>query len=156
MSRLIVPLGMMVCLCVSLASDTAAQREGLIVGFGAGPGVTTGDVDTKVGVAVDLKIGAMMSDFVQLYLTSKVNFFSEDGAAIAAGIHGLGVTRQWVSGFSVNGAAAHKADPGDRIIICCYAQLDQKEMASYKPKLVYLNENNQIIRIGNQIPVQVA
>ncbi len=58
--------------------------------------------------------------------------------------------------ISVNGAAAHKANPGDRLIICCYAQLDQKEMASYKPKLVYLNENNEIIQIGNQIPVQVA
>jgi aspartate 1-decarboxylase len=58
--------------------------------------------------------------------------------------------------ISVNGAAAHKANPGDRIIICCYAQLEQKEMRSYKPRLVYLNEANQIIRTSNQIPVQVA
>jgi aspartate 1-decarboxylase len=58
--------------------------------------------------------------------------------------------------ISVNGAAAHKANPGDRVIICCYAQLDQKEAASHKPRLVYLNEDNAIMRIGNQIPVQVA
>lgn len=58
--------------------------------------------------------------------------------------------------ISVNGAAAHKANPGDRIIICCYAQLDQKDMLTFKPKLVYLNEANQIIRTSNQIPVQVA
>ncbi len=58
--------------------------------------------------------------------------------------------------ISVNGAAAHKANPGDRVIICCYAQLDQKEAASHKPRLVYLNEDNEIMRIGNQIPVQVA
>jgi len=58
--------------------------------------------------------------------------------------------------ISVNGAAAHKANPGDRVIICSYAQLDQKELVTFKPKLVYLDENNQITRTSDQIPVQVA
>ena len=57
---------------------------------------------------------------------------------------------------SVNGAAAHKANPGDRVIIACYAQLEQKEVATFKPKLVYLNQHNQITHTSNQIPVQVA
>lgn len=58
--------------------------------------------------------------------------------------------------ISVNGAAAHKASPGDRVIICSYVQLEQKEVASFKPKLVYLDANNHIMRTGEQIPVQVA
>ena len=58
--------------------------------------------------------------------------------------------------ISVNGAAAHKANPGDRVIICAYVQLDQKEAAVFKPKLVYLNETNAITRTSDQIPVQVA
>jgi aspartate 1-decarboxylase len=58
--------------------------------------------------------------------------------------------------ISVNGAAAHKANPGDRVIICTFAVFEQKELASYKPRLVYLDEGNQIQRIGNAIPVQVA
>lgn len=58
--------------------------------------------------------------------------------------------------ISVNGAAAHKANPGDRIIICSYTQLDQKEAGSFKPKLVYLDEKNNITHTGDQIPVQVA
>ncbi len=58
--------------------------------------------------------------------------------------------------ISVNGAAAHKAQPGDRIIICSYVQLEQKEVANFKPKLVYLDENNQITHSSDQIPVQVA
>ena len=58
--------------------------------------------------------------------------------------------------ISVNGAAAHKANPGDRVIICSYAQLDQKELITFKPRLVYLDENNQITRTSDQIPVQVA
>lgn len=58
--------------------------------------------------------------------------------------------------ISVNGAAAHKANPGDRVIICSYAQLDQKELISFKPKLVYLDEDNRITHTSDQIPVQVA
>ncbi|OUR63972.1 aspartate 1-decarboxylase [Methylophaga sp. 42_25_T18] len=58
--------------------------------------------------------------------------------------------------ISVNGAAAHKASPGDRIIICAYTSMDEKEVAKFKPTLVYLDENNDIIRMGNSIPVQAA
>ncbi|NOZ37785.1 MAG: aspartate 1-decarboxylase [Gammaproteobacteria bacterium] len=58
--------------------------------------------------------------------------------------------------ISVNGAAAHKANPGDIVIICAYVGLNQQELASFKPKLVYLDENNHITHTRNTIPVQVA
>ena len=58
--------------------------------------------------------------------------------------------------ISVNGAAAHKANPGDRVIICSYAQLSQQEAVLFKPTLVYLDQNNHIKRTGDAIPVQVA
>ena len=58
--------------------------------------------------------------------------------------------------ISVNGAAAHKANPGDRIIICTYAVLSQQEAGIFKPTLVYLDENNRIKASRNAIPVQVA
>ena len=58
--------------------------------------------------------------------------------------------------ISVNGAAAHKASPGDRIIICTYAILSQQEAAVYKPTLVYLDAGNRIKDTRNAIPVQVA
>ncbi|NOY67239.1 MAG: aspartate 1-decarboxylase [Gammaproteobacteria bacterium] len=58
--------------------------------------------------------------------------------------------------ISINGAAAHKADPGDRIIICSYARLDEKELSTFKPQLVYLDESNRIKHMRNAIPVQVA
>ncbi|MGD8547003.1 MAG: aspartate 1-decarboxylase [Thiohalophilus sp.] len=57
---------------------------------------------------------------------------------------------------SVNGAAAHKANPGDFVIICAYVGLDQKELVTYKPKLVYVDEHNNITHTRNTIPVQVA
>jgi aspartate 1-decarboxylase len=58
--------------------------------------------------------------------------------------------------ISVNGAAAHKANPDDMIIIAAYVGLDQKELATFKPKLVYVDEQNRITHTSNTIPVQVA
>jgi len=58
--------------------------------------------------------------------------------------------------ISVNGAAAHKADPGDRLIICAYASMDQSEADHFKPTIAYLNEQNRIIRVRNAIPLQQA
>lgn len=58
--------------------------------------------------------------------------------------------------ISVNGAAAHKANLGDVIIIATYVQLEQRELANFKPILVYLDENNRISHTRNTIPVQVA
>ncbi|RMD69737.1 MAG: aspartate 1-decarboxylase [Gammaproteobacteria bacterium] len=45
--------------------------------------------------------------------------------------------------ISVNGAAAHKASPGDRIIICAYAVLDAQEAQGFRPKAIYLDEHNR-------------
>ena len=58
--------------------------------------------------------------------------------------------------ISVNGAAAHKAAPNDIIIICAYVGLSQQELVSFKPKLVYVDEKNQITHTRHTIPVQVA
>lgn len=58
--------------------------------------------------------------------------------------------------ISVNGAAAHQASPGDRVIICSYARLSENEAAAHKPTLVYLNETNQVTHTRNRIPVQAA
>jgi aspartate 1-decarboxylase len=58
--------------------------------------------------------------------------------------------------ISVNGAAAHKASPGDRVIICAYATLDEAEVAVFKPSLVYCNEHNHIIGTSEEIATQVA
>jgi len=58
--------------------------------------------------------------------------------------------------ISVNGAAAHKANAGDRVIICSYAVLSQQEAAAFKPTLIYLDKNNCIKDTRHTIPVQVA
>lgn len=58
--------------------------------------------------------------------------------------------------ISINGAAAHKASPGDRIIICAYVSLDAAEIKGHAPNLVYLDENNYVTHTRNHIPTQSA
>jgi aspartate 1-decarboxylase len=58
--------------------------------------------------------------------------------------------------ISVNGAAAHKANPGDIIIIASYAMYNEIELQKYHPLLVYVDEHNRIIAQRNEIPVQAA
>ena len=58
--------------------------------------------------------------------------------------------------FSVNGAAARLACPGDLIIVCAFAILDQKEAEKHKPTLIYFNAKNEVQRSASSIPVQYA
>lgn len=57
---------------------------------------------------------------------------------------------------SINGAAAHKAAPGDVIIVCSYSDFEEREVTAFKPRLVYVDAKNGITRIGNTVPAQVA
>ncbi len=58
--------------------------------------------------------------------------------------------------ISVNGAAAHLANAGERVIICSYAQYEQVELDDHQPSLVYLEEGNVVGHTSNAIPVQLS
>jgi aspartate 1-decarboxylase len=58
--------------------------------------------------------------------------------------------------ISVNGSAAHRATPGDLIIIAAFVQLGEAELASYKPTLVYVDADNRITHTNHAIPKQAA
>ena len=49
----------------------------------------------------------------------------------------------------LNGAAARQAQVGDHVIIMCYCQMDAKEAADHKPKVVFVDEENHISRVSN-------
>lgn len=57
--------------------------------------------------------------------------------------------------ISVNGAAAHKAQPGDLLIIASYATMDEKTADTFQPTLLYFNEKNQITHSRNTLPQQI-
>ena len=58
--------------------------------------------------------------------------------------------------ISVNGAAAHKANPGDLVIIATYAVYNELELTRYAPELVYVDADNHIMDTRQAIPVQAA
>ena len=58
--------------------------------------------------------------------------------------------------FSINGAAARRACPGDLIIVCTFVQVDEKELETFKPTMVYFNSQNEITHSTHSIPVQAA
>jgi aspartate 1-decarboxylase len=58
--------------------------------------------------------------------------------------------------ISINGAAAHKANPGDLVIIATYAVYNELELARYAPELVYVDADNRILDTRQAIPVQAA
>lgn len=45
----------------------------------------------------------------------------------------------------LNGAAARKVHVGDKIIIVAYATYDEQELSHYKPKVVIVDDNNNIV-----------
>ncbi len=112
--------------------------------------VTHSELEYEGSCAIDGKLlelsGIREYEHIQIYNVSNGERFTT--YAIRAE-EGSGV-------ISVNGAAAHKASPGDIIIICAYVGLSQQELATFKPSLVYLEEHNQVIRTANTIPVQAA
>jgi aspartate 1-decarboxylase len=52
--------------------------------------------------------------------------------------------------IGLNGAAAHKGNPGDLIIIAAYALLEASELEDHLPRLVYVNEQNEITSVKQQ------
>ena len=58
--------------------------------------------------------------------------------------------------ISVNGSAAHRAQPGDLLIIAAFVSLTDAEAALHKPQLVYVDADNRIARTNTSIPKQMA
>jgi len=58
--------------------------------------------------------------------------------------------------ISVNGAAAHKANPGDLVIIATYAIYSELELQRYHPQLIYVDAHNRILDQRSSIPLQAA
>lgn len=112
--------------------------------------VTHAELDYEGSCAIDRDLmemaGILPYEQIQIYNITNGERFTTYAIEAEAGSRVI----------SVNGAAAHKASPGDRVIICAYAVLDESELASFKPSLVYLDEQNRVIRTGDRIATQAA
>jgi aspartate 1-decarboxylase len=52
----------------------------------------------------------------------------------------------------INGAAAHLNEPGDRVILATFADMDESEARTWKPQVVLVDEHNRILD-GNAVEV---
>ncbi len=51
--------------------------------------------------------------------------------------------------IGINGAAARLMQTGDLVIIISYATLNDAEARDFKPRIVHVDENNAIVRLGS-------
>jgi aspartate 1-decarboxylase len=57
----------------------------------------------------------------------------------------------------VNGAAARLVQPGDTIIVVSYAHYDERELESYRPRVVHVEAGtNRIIAIDDEVATLLA
>jgi len=112
--------------------------------------VTHAEVDYEGSCAIDghLLDAAGIHDYEQIEIYNVTN--GERFSTYA--IRGEEGSRM----ISVNGAAAHKASPGDRVIICAYGAMDEAQVAGHSPRLLYMDEHNRVKNSRNAIPVQAA
>lgn len=104
--------------------------------------VTHADLHYVGSVTVDLDL-LDASDILPGELVSIVDV--TNGARLEtytiAGERGSGV-------IGINGAAAHLMQENDIVILIAYAQMTTEEAKAYEPKVVHVDENNRIIKLG--------
>jgi aspartate 1-decarboxylase len=49
--------------------------------------------------------------------------------------------------IGINGAAAHKANAGDLVIVVAYAQMSEEEARRWEPTVLQIGENNRILEL---------
>ena len=55
----------------------------------------------------------------------------------------------------LNGAAARLVQPGDTVIIISYAQYSREELFHFRPRVVFVDENNRITQVIDDEPAGV-
>jgi aspartate 1-decarboxylase len=111
--------------------------------------VTEANVDYEGSITIDPRLmdAAGIVQWEQVHVLD-VNNGSRLTTYAIEGEAGSGV-------ICMNGAAARLIHEGDLVIILAYDMLTQDEARDHKPRLVYVNERNEIVRTAREIPVGV-
>ena len=100
--------------------------------------ITGADVDYIGSITIDRdlieKVGILPLEEVEVWDVTNGARFS---TYCLPGERGSGVVR-------INGAAAHLAHKGDRVIVAAYGHLDGKNLGTHVVKVVVPDENNHI------------
>jgi aspartate 1-decarboxylase len=126
------------------------MRRTLLIGKLHRLRVTHAERDYEGSIAIDARLleaaGMRAYERVEVYNVTNGERFS---TYTIAGEPGSGIV-------SVNGAAAHKAAPGDLVIVCAYGEFEESEADAHVPRLVYVDARNRMTRTGASIPTQAA
>ena len=105
--------------------------------------VTQADLDYVGSITIDADLldesGIMEYEKVEIADIDNGNRFE---TYTIAGERGSGV-------ICLNGAAARLVNIGDKIIIMAYAQLTPDEARDHKPTVLFVDEDNRIVRKAN-------
>jgi aspartate 1-decarboxylase len=105
--------------------------------------VTEADLDYVGSVTLDpgLMEAADLLEGEQVAIVDLTNGARVETYVIA-GARGSGVV-------GINGAAAHLVHPRDLVIIISYAVVSDADARVLEPRIVHVDENNRIVKLGN-------
>ena len=105
--------------------------------------VTQADLNYVGSVTIDTRLleesGIMEYEKVQIVDINNGNRFE---TYTIAGEEGSGI-------ICLNGAAAKCVNLGDKVIIMAYADMTPEEAKQHKPTVLFVNEENEIVRKAN-------
>ena len=105
--------------------------------------VTQAELNYVGSITVDTKLleaaGIMEYEYVQIVDVENGNRFE---TYTIAGEPGSGM-------ICLNGAAARQVQVGDHVIIMCYCQMSPEEVKEHKPKVVFVDDENKIVKVSS-------
>lgn len=106
--------------------------------------VTGANLDYMGSITID----PVLMEAADIFPYEKVQVVNNNTGArfetyVIAGRRGLGE-------ICLNGAAARLVQPDDIIIIMSYAMVDEEEVRTFKPAVVFVDENNGVVSIKKE------
>ncbi len=95
----------------------------------------------SVTIDADLIEAAGLYEYEHVHIVN-VNSGSRIETYVIAGERGSGM-------ICLNGAAARAGQVGDAVIIMAYADMTPEETGNFRPKVVFVNDQNKIARVAN-------
>ena len=95
----------------------------------------------SVTIDEDLIDAAGLCEYEHVHIVN-VNSGSRIETYVIAGERGSGV-------ICLNGAAARAGQKGDPVIIMAYASMTPDEAKNHRPKVVFVGDNNEMIRVAD-------
>ena len=105
--------------------------------------ITQAELNYVGSVTIDEELmeAAGLYEYERVHM-SNVNSGSRIETYVIAGERGSGV-------ICLNGAAARSGQKGDHVIIMAYANMTPEEIKTHRPKVVFVGDKNEIVRVAD-------